>query len=89
MLAKKECLDENLSTGMAIPLTSRKTAIGVLCVASRSHRDFTESEKDVLRLMGNVAALEITRRQAEERLACTVGERAASPFGSTPQSAGR
>ncbi len=38
--------------------------------------------------MGNVAALEITRRQAEERHA-QVGERAASPFGSTPQSAGR
>jgi PAS domain S-box-containing protein len=68
-LAKKEFMDENLSTGMAIPLRARKTAIGVLCVASRSHRDYSESEKDVLCLMGNVAALEITRKQAEESLA--------------------
>jgi PAS domain S-box-containing protein len=74
LLAMKEFLDEDLSTGMAIPLRSRKTAIGVLCVASRSHRDYSESEKDVLCLMGNVAALEITRKQAEESLAQSENE---------------
>jgi signal transduction histidine kinase len=74
LLSMKEFLDENLSTGMAIPLKARKTAIGVLCVASRSHRDYSESEKDVLCLMGNVAALEITRKQAEESLAQSENE---------------
>ncbi len=73
-LAKKEFRDENLLSGMALPLRARKKAIGVLCVARRSDRKFSESEKDVLCLMGNIAALEITRKQAEERLAQSENE---------------
>lgn len=73
-LAKREFRNEGLSSGMAIVLRARNQAIGVLCVANRSDRGFSESERDVLCLMGNVAALEIARKQAEERLAHSENE---------------
>ena len=68
-LAKKEFRDERLLSGIAVPLRARNTPIGVLCVGSHLNRSFSESKKDVLRLMGNIASLEIARKQAEERLA--------------------
>jgi len=60
---------EDLLSGMAIPLRTGTKAIGVLCVGSRSKRSFSESEKDALALVGNIAALEINRKRAEEALA--------------------
>jgi len=60
---------ESLVSGIAIPLRAGTKAVGVLCVGSRSKRDFSDSEKDVLALVGNVAALEITRRGAEQAFA--------------------
>jgi PAS domain S-box-containing protein len=68
-MAKKEFSDERLLSGIAVPLRARNTPIGVLCVGSHSNITFSESKKDVLRLMGNIASLEIARKQAEERLA--------------------
>ena len=48
--------------------------IGVLCVGSHSNKTFSESKKDVLCLMGNIASLEIARKLAEERLAQSENE---------------
>jgi PAS domain S-box-containing protein len=73
-LAKKEFLDEHLLSGIAVPLQARNTAIGVLCVGSHSNKTFSESKKDLLCLMGNIASLEITRKQAEDRLAQSENE---------------
>jgi len=60
---------ESLVTGLAIPVQIRKSVIGVLCVGSRSKRTFSESEKDVISLLSNIASLEMSRRLAEENLA--------------------
>ncbi len=68
-IGKRVFQGESLVSGMAIPLRTGTKAIGVLCVGSRSQRFFSESEKDVLSLVGNTAALEITRKRAEEALA--------------------
>jgi PAS domain S-box-containing protein len=72
-MLKRACrrisLCEDLSSGMAIPLRTATKPIGVLCVGSRSKRYFSESEKDIIALVGNIAALEITRKRAEEALA--------------------
>jgi PAS domain S-box-containing protein len=73
-LAKKEFRDERLLSGIAVPLRARNTPIGVLCVGSHSNTTFSESKKDVLCLMGNIASLEIARKQAEERLAQSENE---------------
>jgi PAS domain S-box-containing protein len=72
--AKKQFGYESLSSGLAIPLRSRQTPLGVLCVANRSRKVFSESEKDLLCLMGNIAALEISRKHTEERLAQSQNE---------------
>jgi signal transduction histidine kinase len=68
-VGKHEFHEELLLSGIAIPLRMRKATIGILCVASRSKRAFSEFEKDSLGLIGNIAALEITRKRAEERVA--------------------
>lgn len=67
--AAKDFREESLVSGIAIQLRERKRFVGVLCVAARSKKSFSESEKDVLCLLGNIAALEIARKQAEESLA--------------------
>ncbi len=66
---KKAFYGEGLTTGLAIPVRIRKSLIGVLCVGSRSKRTFSESEKDVISLMSNIASLEMSRRLAEEHVA--------------------
>jgi len=73
-LAKDEFHDQRLFSGIAVPLQAGNTAIGVLCVGSHSNKTFSESKKDLLCLMGNIASLEITRKQAEERLAQSENE---------------
>ncbi|MEW6352604.1 MAG: PAS domain S-box protein [Thermodesulfobacteriota bacterium] len=72
--AKKDFRNEGLVSGIAIQLRARNRPIGVLCVGSRSNRSFSESEKDVLCLLGNIATLEIARKQAEESLAQSENE---------------
>ena len=67
--AGKDFRNVGLVSGIAIQLRERNRSIGALCVGNRSDRSFSESEKDVLCLMGNIAALEIARKQAEESLA--------------------
>jgi PAS domain S-box-containing protein len=68
-VAPHELRREGLQSGIAIPLRIKERALGVLCAGSREKRIFSESEKDVLSLMANMAALEVTRKQAEEALA--------------------
>ncbi|MFH0823575.1 MAG: PAS domain S-box protein [Pseudomonadota bacterium] len=68
-LARKEFRGEGLNSGIAIPLRLRERNLGILYAANRSKRSFFESEKDTLSLMANMAALEITRKQAEEAVA--------------------
>lgn len=68
-IGKNEFRDERLSSGIAIPLRMSKATIGIFCVGSRSTRAFSEFERDSLSLIGNIAALEITRKRAEERVA--------------------
>lgn len=67
--AKRAFHGESLVSGLAIPVRMRQNTIGILCVGSRSRREFSESETDVLLLMSNIASLEMTRRLTEEQLA--------------------
>ncbi|MDQ7781890.1 MAG: PAS domain S-box protein [Desulfomonilaceae bacterium] len=59
----------NFHSGISAPVRIRDRDLGVLYVCSRSERFFSESDRDLLFLMGNMAALEITRKQVEEALA--------------------
>ncbi len=56
-------------SGIAAPVRIREQDLGILYVGSRSERSFSESDRDLQFLMGNMAALEITRKQVEEALA--------------------
>lgn len=60
---------QGLSSGIAVPVRVKETELGVLCAGSRIERSFADSQKDLLSLVGNMAALEINRKQAEEALA--------------------
>ncbi len=60
--------EEGLVSGMAAPLQMQDRNLGVLYVFSRSPRDFTPSDLDTLTLIANLAAVEISRREVEERL---------------------
>ncbi len=56
-------------SGIAAPVRIREKDLGILYVGSRAERSFSESDRDLLFLMGNMAAMEITRKQVEEALA--------------------
>ncbi len=60
--------EEGLVSGMAAPLQMQERNLGLLYVFSRCTRDFTSSDLDTLTLIANLAAVEISRRQVEERL---------------------
>jgi PAS domain S-box-containing protein len=60
--------EEGLVAGMAAPIQMRDRNLGVIYVFSRSPRDFTAGELDTLTLIGNLAAVEISRKQMEEKL---------------------
>jgi signal transduction histidine kinase len=60
---------KGFGSGIAAPVRIRDKDLGVLYVGSRSERSFSESDRHLLFLMGNMAALEITRKQVEEALA--------------------
>lgn len=56
---------EGLISGVAVPIQMGKDNLGVLYVFNRSRTLFSTSDLDTLALMGNLAALEITRKRVE------------------------
>ncbi|MBI5570086.1 MAG: PAS domain S-box protein [Desulfomonile tiedjei] len=59
---------EGLISGIAVPIKIAQTNLGVLYVYNRTKTRFSASDLDTLSLMGNLAALEITRNRAKESL---------------------
>ncbi len=60
--------NEGLVTTMAAPIQIGQNKLGVLYVANRSYRQFTQADLDALATIGNLAAVEITRKRFEEDL---------------------
>ncbi|MFC1836420.1 PAS domain S-box protein [Thermodesulfobacteriota bacterium] len=59
---------EGLMSGIAVPVQSRGINYGVLLAFNRAKTHFPRSDLDTLSLFGNLAAVEITRKRALERL---------------------
>ncbi len=61
-------IEEQLVSGMAVPILMGHRNLGVLYVFNRKPTVFTQSDLDTLSLVGNLAAVEIARSQTEESL---------------------
>jgi PAS domain S-box-containing protein len=61
-------LHEGLVSGIAVPVLTGKTNHGVLYVFHTSSTSYSKSDVDTLSLLGNLAALEINRIGAQEKL---------------------
>ncbi|MFH1118168.1 MAG: PAS domain S-box protein [Pseudomonadota bacterium] len=59
---------EGLFSGIAVPVQIGRTNVGVLYVFNRTKTPFFKSDLDTLSLLGNLAAVEVTRKRAQERL---------------------
>ncbi len=59
---------EGLLSGIAVPVQMGRTNVGVLYVFNRTKTPFFKPDLDTLSLLGNLAAVEITRKRAQERL---------------------
>jgi PAS domain S-box-containing protein len=59
---------EGIVSGLAVPVDAAELKLGVLCIGNRSRVEYTHAEIETLSLMGHLAALEITRKHAEEGL---------------------
>lgn len=59
---------EGLISGVAVPIQMGMTNLGVLYVFNRTKSSFTESDLNTLSLLGNLAAIEITRGQTSAAL---------------------
>ncbi len=59
---------EGLLSGIAVPLKIGETNLGVLYAFNRNKTPFSKADLDTLSLLGNMAAVEITRKKAEERV---------------------
>ncbi|MFH1116147.1 MAG: PAS domain S-box protein [Pseudomonadota bacterium] len=59
---------EGLISGVAVPIQAGRTNLGVLYVFNRTRTEFTESQLDTLSLLGNLAAVEITRKRSDREL---------------------
>ncbi len=59
---------EGLVSGIAVPLTIGSTNLGVLYVFNRSRTAFSEEDLFTLTLLGNLAAVEITRQRSQDQL---------------------
>ena len=75
---------EGLISGIAVPIQMGQTNLGVLYGFNRAKTSFSQSDLDTLFLLGNLAAVEITRkrqeidlRQARDELEQKVQERTA------------
>jgi len=60
--------DEGLISGMGVPIQMDDQNLGALYVFNRRPTDFDASELDTLFLLGNLAAVEIARKRAENAL---------------------
>ncbi|MBN2123600.1 MAG: response regulator [Deltaproteobacteria bacterium] len=60
--------DEGVISGMAVPVQMGEENFGVLYIFNRRRTRFIQSDLDTLFLLGNLAALEISRKRAEEAL---------------------
>lgn len=63
----KVVTDEGLVSGMAVPVQMGDANLGVLYVFNRTKTIFSQSDLDTLSLIGNLAAVQISRKRAEER----------------------
>jgi PAS domain S-box-containing protein len=59
---------EGLVSGIAVPIQIGQKNLGVIYVFNRGLTAFDQSDMDTLFLIGNLAAVEITRKQTEENL---------------------
>jgi PAS domain S-box-containing protein len=59
---------EGLISGIAVPVQIDRMNLGVLYVFNRAKTLFTKTDFDTLSLLGNLVAVEITRKRAEEKL---------------------
>jgi PAS domain S-box-containing protein len=59
---------EGLVSGVAVPIQTGRTNLGVLNVFNRRETLFTESDLDTLSLLGNLAAIEIAREKVRAEL---------------------
>ena len=59
---------EGLISGIAVPIQIGQTNFGVLFAFNRTKTKFTKTDLDTLNLFGNLAAVEITRKQALARI---------------------
>ena len=60
--------EEGIVSGMAVPLQIGQRNLGVLYVFNRAKTDFSQYDLDTLSLIGNLAAVEIDRKQVEQAL---------------------
>ncbi|MGA2226746.1 MAG: GAF domain-containing protein [Syntrophobacteraceae bacterium] len=60
--------DEGIISGMAVPIQMGTKDLGVLYVFNRTKTAFSQCDLDTLFLVANLAAVEISRKQAEELL---------------------
>lgn len=61
-------LAEGMVSGIAVPVKIGETNVGVLYAFNRTRTEFSRADLDALSLLGNLAAVEVTRKRAEERL---------------------
>lgn len=59
---------EGLFSGLAVPIRIGKRDLGVLYAFNRSRTSFSESDLGTMSLLGNLAAIEITRKNSEKAL---------------------
>lgn len=59
---------EGLVSGIAVPVKIGQTNVGVLYVFNRKKTPFSKADLDTLSLLGNLAAVEITRQRSQEKL---------------------
>ncbi len=59
---------EGLVSGMAVPIQMGQKNLGILYVFNRRRTAFAQADLDTLFLIGNLAAVEIARKQTEESL---------------------
>ena len=59
---------EGIVSGMAVPLQMASKQLGLLYVFNRSRKGFSYSGLETLSLIGNLAAVEISRKDAEKSL---------------------
>ena len=57
---------EGLRSSMAVPISAADRRLGVLFVSNRRKTEFSQDDLDALLLFGNLAAVEIERKRAEE-----------------------